>query len=70
MTGERIAPRRFEPDALEVSLSKSDGAQMTKAEMTEFLDDLSTWAESMATKGYRISAEPSEGPGTMYWRAK
>lgn len=66
----RIHPRRFEPDALEVSLSKSDGAHMTSAEMTEFLADLSTWAESMATKGYRIVSEPAALPGTMYWRAK
>jgi hypothetical protein len=62
--------RFFAPDALEVSLSKSDAAHRTVEQNAAFNRDLSTWAESMATKGYTIVPDPDAGPGTMYWRAK
>lgn len=65
----RHEAKTIEPDALEVTLSKSEGAAPSELQMQSFLAELSAWAERMATKGYTIVPDPDEGPGTMRWRA-
>ena len=65
----RIESKTIDPEALEVTLSKSEAAHLSKPQMASFLTELSAWAERRATQGYRIVADPLEGPGTMRWRA-